>query len=296
MFLVGGFASSIGAGARKVRSSDRAESLVAQAFRAYHQLVIPLPPIEVGEPMTVSATLYKTYLACPQQALGRLRGEFPPDSLAAFKGSLAHRLFARHLVDGPIQDVTAACREEIGIGKLNVKLQNLGIGKPSALAPVIAEVGDLYTRFKRFPTDGFRSAEVSIEADIGADVRLVGLVDAIFDEVNGTRIVDWKTGAFVDDTDGQLDFYCHAWVQQHGELPAMAEAVSVKTGERSTLEPTLERATATGAAVVEMVNTLRRAFREREELERRAGPHCRWCPLLDGCAEGRAATAVSVAG
>jgi len=255
-------------------------------------VVIPLPPIEPGEPLRVSATLYKTYLACPQQALGRLHGEYPADSMPSFKGSLAHRLFARHLSQGPIDDVTAACKEEIGAG-LNIKLQALGITKPSALAPVIAEVGDLYARFKRFPTDGFRSAEVAIEAELDQDVTLVGTIDAIFDDEAGTRIVDWKTGGFIDDADGQLDFYCHAWVQQFDELPAVAEAVSVKTGERSALEPTMERATATGAAVVEMVNTLREAFREDRELERRGGPYCRWCPLLETCAEGNAATAVA---
>jgi len=264
-----------------------------QAFPAYHRVVIPLPAIDAGDPLTVSATLYKTYLACPQQALGRLHGEYPPDSLPAFKGSLAHRLFARHLTDGPIEDVSSACREEIGAGRMSAKLQGLGIGKPSALAPVIAEVGDLYARFKRFPTDGFRSAEVAIEAKLEGGVTLVGVVDAVFDDGSGTRIVDWKTGGFIDDTDGQLDFYCHAWAQQHGELPVSAEAVSVKTGERSTLEPTLERAAATGAAVIEMVNTLRAAFRDQRELERRGGPHCRWCPLLDTCDEGNAATAIA---
>jgi hypothetical protein len=255
--------------------------------------VIPLPPIEAGEPLVVSATLYKTYLACPQQALGRLYGEFAADSISAFKGSLAHRLFARHLTDGPIEDVTAACREEIGASTMNMKLQGLGIAKPSMLAPVIAEVGDLYARFKRFPTDGFRSAEVVIEAELAAGVTLRGVVDAVFDVDGGTRIVDWKTGGIIDDTDGQLEFYCHAWAQQHAELPVMAEAVSVKTGERATLQPTLDRAIATGTAIVEMVNTLRRAMREERELERRAGPYCRWCPLLETCAEGSAATAVA---
>ena len=134
--------------------------------------MIPLPPIEPGEPLRVSATLYKTYLACPQQALGRLHGEYPADSMPSFKGSLAHRLFARHLNQGPIDDVAAACKEEIGAG-MNMKLQALGIAKPSALAPVIAEVGDLYARFKRFPTDGFRAAEVAIEAELDQDVTLV---------------------------------------------------------------------------------------------------------------------------
>jgi RecB family exonuclease len=255
--------------------------------------VIPLPPIDPGEPLQVSATLYKTYRACPQQALGRLHGEYPPDSMASFKGSLAHRLFARHLTGGPIEDLTAASREEIGSGRMNAKLQALGIGRPSALAPVIAEVGEMYARFKQFPTDGFRAAEVDLEAELGGDVTLVGTVDAVFDDGGGVRIVDWKTGAYIDDGDGQLDFYCHAWAQQFGELPAVAEAVSVKTGERSAIEPTMERAVETGVAIVAMVNTLRRAFDRQGELDRVAGPYCRWCALLETCSEGKAASAMA---
>ncbi len=258
--------------------------------------VIPLPPIDPGEPLPVSATLYKTFLACPQQALGRLHGEFPADSVPSFRGSLAHRLFARHLTDGPIQDVTAAAREEIGAGGMSIKMAGLGIGKPSALAPVIAEVGDLYERFKKFPTDGFRSAEVVLEAELEGDVTLKGTVDAVFDDEAGTRIVDWKTGSHIDLEDGQLDFYCHAWGQQFGELPVVAESVSVKTGERASIVPTMERATATGAAIVGMVNVLRSAFTSQSELERRGGPYCEWCPLLASCAEGQAASALSGGG
>jgi PD-(D/E)XK nuclease superfamily len=258
--------------------------------------VIPLPRIDPGEPIQVSATLYKTYRACPQQALGRVHGDYPADSMASFKGSLAHRLFARHLTKGPIDDVTAASREEIGSGGMNMKLKTLGLGKPSTLAPVIAEVGEMYARFKRLPTQGFRAAEVVVEAELENDVTLVGTVDAIFDDERGVRIVDWKTGGYIDDGDGQLDFYCHAWAQRFGELPALAEAVSVKTGERSAIEPTIERAVATGEAIVAMVNAIRAAFRQRGELARTAGPACRWCPLLDGCEEGEAATTVATRG
>lgn len=241
----------------------------------------------------MSATLYKTFRACPQQALGRLHGEYPADSIASFKGSLAHRLFARHLTDGPIDDLTAASREEIGSGRLNVKLQTLGIGKPSVLGPIIAEVGEMYARFKQLPTDGFRAAEVSFEAELEQDVTLVGTVDAIFDDEAGTRIVDWKTGGHIDNDDGQLDFYCHAWAQQYGELPVVAEAVSVKTGERAAIQPSLERAKATGVSIVEMVNALRGAFRRRTDLERTGGPYCQWCPLLETCAEGQSASVVA---
>ena len=37
---------------------------------------------------------------------------------------------------------------------------------------------------------------------------------------------------------------------------------------------------------------LRRAFDTGDDLERRAGPYCDWCPLLDGCDEGASAIAL----
>jgi hypothetical protein len=257
-------------------------------------LVIQFPETAPGESLAVSATLFVTYRACPQQALGRLHGAFPADSVASFKGSLAHRIFARHLVAGPIADgdVARVCREEIGApdGHLNMKLGPLQLGRPSRLAPVLAEVGDLYTRFKRFPTDGFRSAEVTLEADVGGGVTLRGRVDAVFEDESGEpSIIDWKTGSWLEDTEPQLAFYSLVWALEHGALPASAEAVSVQTGERTGIEPTVVQAEQTAREVAEMVDTLRAAFAKGHDLERRAGPHCRWCPLLGDCSEGAAA-------
>jgi hypothetical protein len=259
--------------------------------------MISFPEIASGEPIAVSATLYVTYRSCPQQALGRLRGEYPADSVASFKGSLAHRVFARHLTSGPIaeRDVIQVCRQEIGApeGHLNMKLAPLQLNRPSKLAPVLAEIGDLYARFKRFPTDGFRAAEVSLDVDVGGGAVLRGRVDAIFDDPSGAAvIIDWKTGAWLENSEPQLEFYSLVWALDQGELPSRAEAVSVQTGERAGIEPTPERAEVTAGEVASMINTLRAAFQSGEDVERRAGPHCRWCPLLDGCSEGTAAVEI----
>jgi RecB family exonuclease len=259
--------------------------------------MITFPEISDGEHLAVSATLYVTYRSCPQQALGRLQGEYPADSVASFKGSLAHRIFARHLTSGPIQqqDIAQACRQEIGApeGHLNMKLAPLELNRPSNLAPVLAEVGDLYERFKRFPTDGFQAAEVSLEVDVGGDAILRGRVDAIFDDPLGdTVIIDWKTGSWLEDSEPQLEFYALIWALEHGELPSRAEAVSVQTGERAGIEPTPERAEATAAEIASMIEMLRAAFLSGDDVERRAGPHCRWCPLLGGCSEGTAAVEI----
>jgi hypothetical protein len=259
--------------------------------------VISFPDLAPGGRISVSATLYVTFRSCPQQALGRLRGEYPTDSIASFKGSLAHRVFARHLMAGPIpeRDVPRVCREEIGApeGHLNMKLAPLNLDRPSRLAPVLAEVGDLYARFKRFPTSGFRAAEVSLEVDVGSGAILRGRVDAIFDDPSGAPvIIDWKTGAWLEDSAPQLEFYALVWALERGELPVRAEAVSVQTGERTGIEPTAERSEVVAQEVASMIEMLRAAFQSGDDIERRAGPHCRWCPLLDGCTEGTTAVAI----
>ena len=79
----------------------------APGIRTYHPPMpidppIPFPEIRPGEALKVSATLFQTFERCPEQAAGRLRGVYGPESRASFVGGLAHRVFARHLTGGPI--------------------------------------------------------------------------------------------------------------------------------------------------------------------------------------------------
>ena len=258
----------------------------------YDRQVITFPHVTPGEPLAVSATLYTTYLKCPEQALGRLRGEYPSESRASFKGGLAHRIFARHLGTGPIDEAAfgRVCREEIG-KSMNQKIAGLGI-KPSELKGLISEVGDLYGRFKRLSADGFRAAEVYLELEAAEGVTLRGSIDAVFeDALVGTRLIDWKTGG-VAGAEDQLAFYALLWGMEHEELPGAVEAVSIATGERYTDVPTRDGAEATAAAVADLVSSLRAAFAAGGDLDRIAGAWCRYCPLLESCDEGLAAAAV----
>jgi hypothetical protein len=259
-------------------------------------VVIDFPPVPPGEPIAVSATLYMTYSRCPDQALGRLRGIYPEESKAAFKGGLAHRVFARHLTNGSIsnEDFDRVCKEEIGAG-LNPKLGALGL-RPSQLGAVIKEVGDLYEGFKALSARGFRVAELFVELEPAEGLKLRGSIDAVFDDPDGIRLVDWKTGGLYE-TEQQLGFYSMLWAMDTGELPARIEAVSIGSGERITAVPTIAAITATAEEVAALVDALRRAFASgQEQVERVAGPWCRFCPQLDGCSEGSAAVKVADAG
>lgn len=255
--------------------------------------MIDFPEVAPGEPLVVSATLFVTYSKCPDQALGRMRGIYPPESRASFKGGLAHRVFARHLGEGEIgaTEFDQACKEEIG-SSMNPKLGSLGL-KPSQLNGVIREVGDLYQRFKTISTDGFRSSEVQLEVEPEDDLTLRGSIDAVFEDDGGVRLVDWKTGGLYE-VEQQLGFYALLWALDRDELPNRVEAVSISSGERVTSTPTAESVMATADATADLVTELRSAFDAgQERLPRFAGPWCRFCALLDGCNEGGAAARVS---
>lgn len=246
--------------------------------------------------MAVSATLYMTYTRCPDQAFGRLKGIYPDESKAAFKGGLAHRVFARHLNHGSIgpDDFDQVCKEEIGAG-MNPKLGALGL-KPSQLTAVIKEVGDLYDRFKALSSAGFRVSELFVEVEPASGLKLRGSIDAVFDDDDGVRLVDWKTGGLYE-TEQQLGFYSMLWAMEKGELPALVEAVSIGSGERITAEPTMAGVEATASEVAELVGEVRRALSSGADLiERIAGPWCRFCPQLDVCDEGSAAVKIAAAG
>ena len=259
-------------------------------------VVIDFPPVPAGDPLVVSASLFMTYAKCPDQALGRLRGFFPEESMASFRGGLAHRVFARHLADGliPGDEFEQVCREEIG-SSMNPKLGSLGL-RPSQLRGVIKEVGDLYDRFKVLSSEGFRVSESFIEIDPTPDLTLRGSIDAIFDDPTGVRLVDWKTGGLYE-VEEQLGFYAMLWTLDTGELPERVEAVSISSGERIGSVPTRESVVETAWATAELVGEIRAAFSAATpQLERLAGPWCRYCALLHECSEGAAAVRVSDAG
>jgi len=255
----------------------------------YDRCVTPVGRNSGGREFRVSATLFTTYLRCPQQAVARASGIYPEYSKAAFRGGLAHSIFARHLVDGPIpkSDFAAACREQAG-SDLGNAMASLSM-KPSEFKAITAEVEELYDRFRNVSTDGFDGAEVPIEyrTDDGTEFR--GRIDAVYVSDGGVRIVDWKTGSSLDDAVPQLDFYAMMWLKAYDELPGVMEALSLKTGEQRISHPTQQSVRETEVLVSNMVDAIGSALAEPSELARTAGPYCRWCPILDGCGEGTAA-------
>ncbi len=243
--------------------------------------------------MRISASSFVAFRQCPELANARLHGEYGPDTVGAFRGGLAHRLFARHLESGaiPSEDFEQACKEEIGRSSLNHKMASLGL-KGAELDRVFEVVRSLYDRFASLSTEGFSRAEVELEAEPAPGVQLSGSVDAVFERSDGEHLVDWKTGG-LGEVVAQLSFYSLLWWYVYGQLPASAEAVSIGTGERTSERPTHEKASETIREVADMVMMLRTAWASGDALPRHGGPWCVGCARLPGCVEGQAAMRIA---
>ena len=258
--------------------------------------MISFPPVPGGDPIKVSATTYLSFRQCPARAEARLQGVFSAESKASFTGALAHRLFARHLNTGPIEDVNQAIREEIGAA-LNGKMAAIGIHRPSELTEMIRQASALYARFRNFPSDGFEAAEISLEAAASEGVTLTGKIDAVFrDGQPGPILRDWKTGGLGEPME-QLFFYALVWVLERNEMVTAVEAVSLETGERMRRTPSIGDLTTIATHVSDLVTQIRTSWSSdagnQVLSERRAGPWCRYCPILDSCPEGQSAEAIN---
>jgi hypothetical protein len=249
--------------------------------------VITFPPVPDGEAVTVSGSTYVAFRQCPAQAHARFQSIYSPESKASFAGALAHRIFARHLRSGPIDDLGQAAREEIGAA-LNPKLVALAL-RPSQLDEIIRQVGGLYERFRRFPTEGFETAEIELMAEPASGVTLLGKIDAVYRDGANAVLRDWKTGNLGEPID-QLLFYALVWSLARDEPAAMVEAISLLTGERVTRSPSPPELQEVAGQVAALVTALRTTWIDGHQIERRGGPWCRFCPLRDDCPEGRSAT------
>ena len=255
--------------------------------------MIDFPAPMSGDPVRISATLLATYERCPGEAEGRLRGIYGQDSVASFTGALLHRVIRRHLEEGPIEPETIphVCRVEIGQGRLNAKMNAVGLGSSTRLEPIFSSIAEKYERFQRYPQAGFESAEHLIEVEPVEGVTLVGKIDAVFKVDGSLRLVDWKSGD-LGSPRTQLGFYALIWAYHSGTLPNEIEVVSLGTGERHAEPVTEAWLTSVAATVSDLASEIRRFWTTGVPLPLSAGPGCRYCPLNDECSEGQAALAL----
>jgi len=257
----------------------------------YLGAVIQLPDFALGPPISISASSFVKYRQCPQKGLAHHRGIYGDQSRAGWIGQLVHRLIARDLRDGGLENIEQAAREEIGSTHLNYD-QNMSVGKPSDIRRAIAEALESFNDFRQLPRPSLDHVEVSITVDAGSEVTLKGIIDGVESVPEGIRLIDWKSGPVRPEAEIQLRFYALLWLLGKGQMPVVAEAVSIRTGERAGYEVGIESLQDLVGDIDELVTSVRHALADGSDLVLQSGPWCRHCPILDDCDEGQ--TAVSI--
>ncbi|NND12834.1 MAG: DUF2800 domain-containing protein [Acidimicrobiia bacterium] len=247
--------------------------------------MIELPSFTPGPPIAISASSFQKFLRCPDQGLSHFRGIYGQTSRDGWIGQLVHRLIARDLTEGPIEDIELVARIEIGSTNLNFDLA--AIGRPSDIRRAIAEAVEVYVQFRHLPRPELSEIEVSIVHDAGGDVTLKGRMDGVQVTPDGVSIVDWKKGPIRPETRHQLTFYGLLWVLERQALPNDLQAISIQTGERASFPVSIADLERTVELVAGLVHDVRSALLVDRKLSREPGPWCRFCPILDGCGEGQ---------
>lgn len=247
--------------------------------------MIELPSFTPGPPIAISASSFQKFLRCPDQGLSHFRGIYGQTSRDGWIGQLVHRLIARDLTDGPIEDIELVARIEIGSTNLNFDLA--AIGRPSDIRRAIAEAAEVYAQFCDLPRPDLSEIEVSIVHDAGGDVTLKGRVDGVQVTSEGVSILDWKKGPIRPEMRHQLTFYGLLWVLERQALPNELQAISIQTGERASFPLTVADLERTVELIAGLVHDVRSALLVDRGLSREPGPWCRFCPVLDSCGEGQ---------
>jgi len=220
-------------------------------------------------------------------------------SVPAARGKVAHKAielllnWRREIVPLALVD-EALARLEDGEDDFARWLQGLREVERSELR---AEANDRVTKFLEcwppLPRSWRPVTEASVRQDLAGDrVILRGKVDLTLGApdglVAGKVLVDLKTGtakpAHLDD----LRFYALVETLRLGTPPLRLGTYYLDQGRLLPEDVSEGLLDSTVARVVAGVNKMVELERKLREPVRRAGPMCRWCPLLDECADGRA--------
>lgn len=164
------------------------------------------------------------------------------------------------------------------------------------LAELAAAANDAVAKFlESFPPlrSGWRPVvEGRLRADL-CDGRIVlrGKPDLTLGGPDGTTagkvVIDLKTGGFAPQHAPDLRFYALLETLRIGTPPMLLASYYLDAGEPRHERVTEDLLLATVARVVDAAHRMVALRHHHHPPRRRPGPSCRWCPVLDGCDEGR---------
>ena len=101
-------------------------------------------------------------------------------------------------------------------------------------------------------------------------------------------IIDLKTGRITGAHRDDLRFYALVETLRARQAPRLTATFSLETQRIDTEEVNRNTLSAAVHRLVSGAQLLTELDRDKRTPTRRSGPACRWCPLLDSCAEGTA--------
>ena len=101
-------------------------------------------------------------------------------------------------------------------------------------------------------------------------------------------IIDLKTGRITGAHRDNLRFYALVETLRARQAPRLTATFSLETQRIDTEEVNRNTLSAAVHRLVSGAQLLTELDRDKRTPTRRSGPACRWCPLLDSCAEGTA--------
>lgn len=173
-----------------------------------------------------------------------------------------------------------------------------GLG-PGEEAELRGQTLELLTKFiECFPPLDPRAhpmTETSIRFPVDGPIVLRARVDLVIGRPHGTEarkvIIDLKTGRVLDRHRQDLRFYALVETLCRGVSPRKLASFSLDAGIAVVEEVTPALLRSTLRRTLDAIERMVELRVEGRPATTTAGPSCRWCQLLEGCAPGRASTA-----
>jgi hypothetical protein len=267
------------------------EAISAQVTEGLAPLADSFTP---EEPLFVTKAALGHIHACEAHYLAQL-GTFAW-TLENARGTVVHKAIelAIHW-RGPVEpaevvdEAIARLSDEEGHGPSDF-LEQL---RPAERAQLRSFVVDRFTKFDEcFPplkaawrpvTES--SARVEL---LGGAVRLSTRVDLTLGAPGSKVIIDLKSGRIFPQHREDLRFYALVDALRSGQAPRLLATYSLDSARPDVEQVTEGVLQAAARRLVDGALAMSAVQREEREATRTAGPPCRWCPIADDCAPGRA--------
>jgi CRISPR/Cas system-associated exonuclease Cas4 (RecB family) len=250
-------------------------------------------------PRTFTKHDLSTIHGCEERFLAEADAGFPGWSVPRARGVVAHKAIelSMHVRD----DLVPLRLVDESLARLTEKDSSLGAWLQGVTEYDRAELkGEAVDRVNKFLECWPKLKAVwrpVLESSMRVDlcderISLRGKVDLTLGMASGTAagkvLVDLKTGAFSTDHLHDLRFYALLETLRLGVPPRRVASYYLDAGRFVPADITVDALEAAAQRLVDGVEVLVELLAGGRPPQLRAGPACRWCPLLDGCIVGRA--------